>query len=262
MTVNVNPVGNQAPTANAGPDQTVNSGATVNLNGTGSSDPDGTIASYAWTQTGGANVTLTGANTATPSFTAPTGPATLTFMLTVTDNNGATGTDSVTVNVNPPVVQGIDAAGDVIVHGQVKGSRHGCEHGWWHGWRHSWRHGWRHGSKHGSEHGSKHGCSDHGSTRSKVYLFRVSNLGDTRITVDPNTDIVGVVNVNGTPNGSVTSLTGTKTIKPGHSRVFPLRWTVDGKLDVGDTVEFTACVNLAGDTDTTNNCDSETLTAR
>ena len=44
---------NVAPTADAGPDQTVASGATVNLTGNGSTDTDGTIASYAWTQTGG-----------------------------------------------------------------------------------------------------------------------------------------------------------------------------------------------------------------
>ena len=63
---------NQAPTADAGADQTVASGATVNLNGNGSTDPDGDTLTYAWTQTGGTAVTLTGANTATPSFTAPT----------------------------------------------------------------------------------------------------------------------------------------------------------------------------------------------
>ena len=93
---------NVAPTADAGDDQTVDSGATVNLDGTGSADPDGTIDAYAWTQTAGPSVTLTGANTATPSFTAPTGPATLTFQLMVTDNDGGTATDSVTVNVNAP----------------------------------------------------------------------------------------------------------------------------------------------------------------
>ena len=75
----------------------------MTLNGNGSTDTDGTIASYSWAQTGGTAVTLTGANTATPSFTAPIGPATLTFELTVTDNDGATDTDTVVVNVDAPV---------------------------------------------------------------------------------------------------------------------------------------------------------------
>jgi hypothetical protein len=91
---------NSPPVANAGPDQNVNVGTTVTLDGTGSSDPDGTIASYAWTQTAGTNtVTLSSASAAQPTFTAPGTTDTLTFQLTVTDNSGATATDSVTVNV-------------------------------------------------------------------------------------------------------------------------------------------------------------------
>ena len=74
----------------------------VSLPGSGT-DTDGTIASYAWTQTVGPTVTLSGANTATAGFTAPTvSVATvLTFKLTVTDNQGATGFDTVNVTVNP-----------------------------------------------------------------------------------------------------------------------------------------------------------------
>jgi hypothetical protein len=93
---------NTAPTANAGPDQTVHSLTNVTLDGTASSDPDpgDSIASFAWTQTGGANtVTLSGANTATPTFTAPAGNDSLTFQLQVCDTHGACSTDSVTVNV-------------------------------------------------------------------------------------------------------------------------------------------------------------------
>ncbi|MEW6490816.1 MAG: PKD domain-containing protein, partial [Thermodesulfobacteriota bacterium] len=110
VTVTVGDV-NQPPVANAGPDQSVNEGAGVTLNGSGT-DPDGTIASYAWVQTAGAAVALSGASMATASFTAPpAGPsgASLAFRLTVTDNLGATANDTVTIavrNVNQaPVAQ-------------------------------------------------------------------------------------------------------------------------------------------------------------
>jgi VCBS repeat-containing protein len=103
---------NQPPTANAGADQSINEGAAANLPGSGS-DPDGTIASYAWAQTAGPTVALSGANAATASFTAPqvTASTVLTFRLTVTDNAGATASDTVNVTVNdvpvanqPPLV--------------------------------------------------------------------------------------------------------------------------------------------------------------
>ena len=97
---------NQPPTANAGPDQTVDSEqAGVTLDGTGSSDPDGDAGlTYSWTQISGPAVTLSGADTATPSFDAPVGPATLEFELEV-DDDEASDTDTVVVNVNEPVVE-------------------------------------------------------------------------------------------------------------------------------------------------------------
>ena len=64
---------NQPPTANAGADQNVLAGATVNLNGSGSSDPDNNPLTYSWTffsKPNGSNATLTNATTATPSFVA------------------------------------------------------------------------------------------------------------------------------------------------------------------------------------------------
>lgn len=94
---------NAAPVADAGPDQTVGTGAQVSLNGTASSDGDGTIVAYAWMQTSGTPVALSNADTATPSFTAPATADTLVFQLTVTDNDGATGVDSVSITVSAPV---------------------------------------------------------------------------------------------------------------------------------------------------------------
>ncbi|HEY6234519.1 MAG TPA: hypothetical protein VIW69_05340, partial [Candidatus Elarobacter sp.] len=93
---------NNAPIANAGPDQTVDGGSNVILIGS-ATDSDGSIASYRWTQTAGPAVTLTNANTSSASFTAPNSVAgtTLTFLLTATDNQGATGTDDMNVVVRP-----------------------------------------------------------------------------------------------------------------------------------------------------------------
>jgi len=101
------PPPNQAPTANAGIDQSVDEGTAVNLAGTGT-DSDGTIASYSWQQDSGTAVTISNSDMADASFTAPLIAAAedLVFRLTVTDNDGATGSDTITVTVNdvpPPV---------------------------------------------------------------------------------------------------------------------------------------------------------------
>jgi hypothetical protein len=109
-----------APVANAGAAQTVASGATVTLNGTASTDSDGTIATYAWTQTTGAAAALSSNSVAQPTFTAPTvaTATTLTFSLVVTDNRNAASTAStVNITVNPPV------AGNVNVTGRVRYAR-------------------------------------------------------------------------------------------------------------------------------------------
>jgi len=102
---------NSAPNSVAGTSQTVNSGATVTLNGAGSNDPDGDNLSYAWTQTLGTTVTLSNANTATATFRAPTvtSGTLLQFSLQVTDPGGLG--DTSTVNVTVSSASGGGAAG-------------------------------------------------------------------------------------------------------------------------------------------------------
>ncbi|MCK9901284.1 PKD domain-containing protein [Glutamicibacter sp. V16R2B1] len=93
---------NAPPTANAGPDQLGIVDSPVTLDGTGSSDPDGTIAAYAWTQVSGPAVTLSSASAAQPTFT-PTAVGSYTFGLIVTDNGGDTSLqDTVTISVVLP----------------------------------------------------------------------------------------------------------------------------------------------------------------
>ncbi|NOJ21633.1 glycosyl hydrolase family 18 protein [Vibrio coralliilyticus] len=121
---------NRAPVAAAGADVSVIGPASVVLDGSSSSDSDGSVASYAWEQLSGTSVSLTGANTAQASFDVAevAQTETLTFKLTVTDNEGATGTDTVVVTVkakdtgpvNTAPVAAVSApatanAGDVVV---------------------------------------------------------------------------------------------------------------------------------------------------
>src|SRR5579863_4582412 len=99
--VNAAPV-NQPPVANAGADMTITLPlSTVNLNGASSTDPDGTISAYSWSQVSGPSQS---------SITSPANASTnvsgliqgvYVFSLTVTDNSGATSSDEISVTVNP-----------------------------------------------------------------------------------------------------------------------------------------------------------------
>ena len=101
LSANKNIVIRATPTAHAGPDQTVNEGATVTLDGSGSSSPDNDPPTYSWSQTSGTPaVSLTGADTASPTFKAPTvtSDTALVFTLTVSGNTDSA-TDTVTITI-------------------------------------------------------------------------------------------------------------------------------------------------------------------
>jgi hypothetical protein len=82
------------PRANAGPPQSVLSGSTVTLDGSGSTG----ASSFKWVQTGGVAATLSSTTVAKPTFTMPNTADPLVFQLTVT---GPGGTDVASVQINP-----------------------------------------------------------------------------------------------------------------------------------------------------------------
>ena len=84
----VNPPINLPPTANAGSNQTVSEGTTVNLTGAASTDPDADPLTYQWVRTSGPAITLLNSNTATPSFTAPQVSSTQTVVIQLTVDDG------------------------------------------------------------------------------------------------------------------------------------------------------------------------------
>ena len=103
----------QYPTADAGPDQSVNIGEIVVLNATGSFDPNGKIVSYAWgiedSDDEAPAVSLNGQNTSIATFTVPmivgnVSSNSYLFDLTVTDNSGFIGSDTTKVIVKGPGV--------------------------------------------------------------------------------------------------------------------------------------------------------------
>ncbi len=98
--------GNQAPVANAGPDQSVNAGDTVQLNGSASSDPNNDPLTYAWSfssKPAASAATLTNATTATPTFVADV-PGTYVVQLIVNDGTTNSTADTVQIHTNAPPV--------------------------------------------------------------------------------------------------------------------------------------------------------------
>ena len=87
---------NTSPTANANGPYAGTIGVAVEFSSAGSTDPDGSIASYAWAFGDGGASSL-----ANPSYTFST-PGIYTVQLTVTDNDGASGNDTATASVVDP----------------------------------------------------------------------------------------------------------------------------------------------------------------
>ena len=97
------PPAHVAPIANAGASRSLLVGGVVTLDGSASSDSNGTALTYAWTLTSkpaGSTATLNGAATAAPSFT-PDVAGDYVLGLTVGDGQSVSTVSSVTVNALP-----------------------------------------------------------------------------------------------------------------------------------------------------------------
>jgi hypothetical protein len=91
------PVGqNVPPVASAGDDQTVNTGASVTLDGSGSTG----ALSFSWKQLSGTTVTLSSTSSPIVTFTAPSTGTALVFELTVSNPKGDSA-DEVNISVHP-----------------------------------------------------------------------------------------------------------------------------------------------------------------
>ena len=107
---------NLVPEVDAGADQSVSSGTTVELLGR-VSDSDGSVVDITWQQESGSIVSLSSTSTLATSFTAPSDNSselTLVFQLSATDDRGDSATDTVTVLVaadqDPTIVYRVDVA--------------------------------------------------------------------------------------------------------------------------------------------------------
>ena len=104
---------NQSPVSNAGLDQTTSYNQIVTLDGSVSTDPDGTISSYAWSQISGTGVELSSPTEQTTTFTSPDVEGDLVFRLVVVDDQSASDSDTVIVsvintNIDPVAIAGED----------------------------------------------------------------------------------------------------------------------------------------------------------
>jgi hypothetical protein len=116
------PAVNRRPIARAGADRSVVLGTEVQLDGTRSTDPDGDVLTYQWTQLAGPRVTLDNNRSPRPTFST-TRTGFVRFGLTVSDGKAASASSSVLIQVtaegNQPPVASAGPDQQVIIGGAV-----------------------------------------------------------------------------------------------------------------------------------------------
>lgn len=125
------------------------------------------------------------------------------------------------------------------------------------------------GSGYGYEPGAVNVAADvivNGATASngnrKLITVAVTNSSMDAVAVDPSQHIDVTVTVNGAEAGDFRTLSHTATISPGDTKRFRFQWLYSGAVSRGDTIVYSACVDVPGDADDSDDCDSATATAR
>jgi len=111
---------NTRPIANAGPDQIVEVGSMVQLDGSGSSDPDGDVLTYQWTAPWGDTTEKK------PLFSATKAG---TYILTLLVNDGTidSAPDQVEVRVIEVVVETVEVIAETVIESKVDGTFNGWD---------------------------------------------------------------------------------------------------------------------------------------
>ncbi|MEO6228745.1 MAG: T9SS type A sorting domain-containing protein [Ferruginibacter sp.] len=117
VSITVNPVANQAPTANAGVDQVITLPTDSTILAGNGIDSDGVISGYSWTQIGGPSLSTIIAPTSATTTIKNLVQGVYVFEIKVIDDKGASSTDSITVTVNdaPNQAPVSDAGPDQVI---------------------------------------------------------------------------------------------------------------------------------------------------
>jgi hypothetical protein len=111
------PPAHSAPVAHAGEDQTVVAGASVTLDGSGSSASDGAALRFVWQQILGTPVSLSSTSDSVVTFTAPAHGTTLRFVLIVSDGQTrALAKVNVSVHPKEPSAQVVEVRQPSVMH--------------------------------------------------------------------------------------------------------------------------------------------------
>ena len=97
----------------------------------------------------------------------------------------------------------------------------------------------------------------------KLFTVEVTNTSvDAVAVVDPSEHLDVAVTRSGAEVGEIVILSDTAVISPGDAATFRFQWSYQGQVSRGDSLLYSACVDVPGDVDDSDDCDFEPVTAR